>query len=298
MDHLTGALAVVASMAVAAIIWWPIRAVIAQQVERAFERRYPRDAKGYIIGAEPLLLKGTRPGAVLLLHGFNDSPQAMTSMATALHTVGWSVFVPALPGHARTLQAFAQSGATDWESAARDELRQIQAVNAEVAICGMSMGGALALLLAAEVPEVRAAVALAPYLHRARALIWLRLLGPVAALGARWVASGGQSSIRDPAAAQRIIAYRMATPRLIRELARVTRDARDALPRVTQPVLVLQSREDIRIPAASAERAFAAIGSADKTLEWLSGAGHVIAVDFGHEAVEQRVIEWLSARLA
>lgn len=298
MDRLTGALALVASLAVAAMIWWPVRAVIAQQIERAFEERYPRNAQGYIIGAEPLLLKGTRPGAVLLLHGFNDSPQAMASMATALHTAGWTVRVPALPGHARTLEAFARSGATDWESAARAELHCLQAAHRDVAVCGMSMGGALALLLAAEVAEVRAAVAFAPYLHRSPALIWLRLVGPLAALGARWVASGGQSSIRDPVAAQRIIAYRMATPRLLRELARVTRDARDALPRVRQPVLVLQSSEDIRIPAASAERAFTTIGSSDKTLEWLSGTGHVISVDFGHEAVERRVVEWLGTRLA
>ena len=126
----------------------------------------------------------------------------------------------------------------------------------------------------------------------------LLALGPVAALGARYVAGGGKRSVHDPAAAAAIVAYRSSTPRLLYELTKVTRHACRALPRVHQPVLLLQSREDNRIPQRSAEAAFAAIGASDKSLEWLSGRGHVLSVDYGHADLERRIVEWLEPRLA
>jgi carboxylesterase len=298
VDELSRIVAVVATLGVVALFWWPVRLYIAHRAEREFEERNPRNADGFIIGAEPILLRGTRPGAVLLLHGYNDSPQAMSSMADALHAAGWTVRVPALPGHARSLEAFARARAADWQRAVRDEFNALRRTHADVAICGMSMGGALGLTLAADDPSVRAVVALAPYLHLSGPMSMLLVLGPVAALGARYVTGGGRRSVHDPAAAAAIIAYRASTPRLLYELTKVTRHAYDRLPAVRQPVLVLQSREDNRIPQRSAVRAFDRIGSAEKTLEWLSGRGHVISVDYHHDELEARVVAWLGKHLA
>ncbi|MDQ8164197.1 MAG: alpha/beta fold hydrolase [Gemmatimonadota bacterium] len=298
MDSFSGFIGLVATLGSLALIWWPIRLAIAQRMERRFEVAHPRNADGIIIGAEPVLLRGVRPGAILLLHGYNDSPQAVTSLASALHVAGWTVRAPALPGHARTLDAFARSRATDWLASARAELDALRRTHPDVAVCGMSMGGAIAFTLAADVPEVVAVVGLAPYLHLSRAMEVLLVLGPVAALGARYVSGGGTRSVHDPTAAERMIAYRASTPRLLYELTRVTRHAYGRLPYVRQPVLVMQSREDNRIPRKSAQRAFDRIGSPDKTLEWLNGTGHVITVDYGHDALERRVVEWLEARLS
>jgi carboxylesterase len=294
---LSGIAGVVAALVLVTAAWWPVRAWVARRVERKFAARYPRNAEGYIIGAEPMTLQGTRPGAVLVLHGYNDSPQAMRFVAEALHAAGWTVRVPALPGHARSLREFANARARDWERAAREELRALQRDHEAVAVCGMSMGGALAFQLAAEDRSVRAVVALAPYLHLSRPMTLLLAFGPVAAIGARYLTGGSKRSVHDPAAAAAIVAYRASTPRLLYELTTVTRHAYDALHRVTQPVLVMQSREDNRIPQRSAEAAFAEIGSSDKTMEWLTGRGHVITVDFGHAELERRIVAWLGERM-
>jgi carboxylesterase len=297
VDDLSGSATVVAAILIVIAVWWPVRAVVAHRVERAFATRYPRNSEGYIIGAEPMTLNGTRPGAVLVLHGYNDSPQAMRSVAESLNAAGWTVRVPALPGHARSLREFADARSRDWERAAREELSALQQHHDAVAVCGMSMGGALALLLAAENRSVRAVVALAPYLHLSRPMTLLLALGPVVAIGTRYLTGGGKRSVHDPAAAAAIVAYRASTPRLLYELTTVTRHAYDALRRVNQPVLLVQSREDNRIPQRSAEAAFAEIGSADKTLEWLTGRGHVITVDYGHAELERRIVDWLSQRM-
>lgn len=287
---------VAAMLGVVIAIWWPIRVVIAQRMERAFERTHRRSADGVIIGAEPIHLRGVRSGAILLLHGYNDSPQAMAPLASALHDAGWTVDVPLLPGHGRSLQEFERSGARAWIDGATAAYQKLGTRHADVAVCGMSMGGALAFMLAAEHEAIRAVIGIAPYLHLSRATEGLLSLSRVAVIGAKYVSRGGGRSLHDPVAAAKIIAYRASTPRLLRELARVTRAASDALPSVRQPVLVVQSRSDNRIPARSAARAFSRIGSSDKTIDWVTGAGHVLTLDYGHQAMEQRITAWLAAR--
>lgn len=283
-----------AALGIVVLVWWPLRLMIAHRAERRFEATYRRNPEGIIIGAEPLLLRGTRPGAVLVLHGYNDSPQAMASMAGALHDAGWTAYAPLLPGHGRTLQAFAESGAEDWIRGAREAYARLRRDHEAVAVCGLSMGGALAFLLAAEEEEVRAVVGIAPYLRLSGPMRVLLALSPVAELGAKYVSGGGQRSVHDPEAADRMIAYRQSTPHLLRELSLVAHRAFDALPRVSQPVLFIQSREDNRIPSRLAEEAFARIGSDDKVLEWRTGAGHVLTVDYGHDEVERMVVAWLA----
>jgi carboxylesterase len=292
-DFVAGA----ATLGLVLAIWWPLRLAIAQHMERTFEDAHPRNADGVIIGAEPIHVRGVRPGAVLVLHGYNDSPQSVAPLANALHDAGWTVAVPLLPGHGRTLQAFARSDAAAWMAAAREHYRALREQHEQVAVCGMSMGGALAFILAAENPDLRAVVGIASYLHLSRPMEALLVLAPIAAIGARYLSGGGGKSIHDPVAAAAVISYKRSTPKLLVELTRVTRVAYNALPGVRQPVLMVMSREDNRIPVRSATEAFERLGSQEKTLEWVSGTGHVLTLDYGHEEMERRVIAWLSEHL-
>jgi carboxylesterase len=284
-------------IAVVLAAWWVVRGEIARRQERAFTRAHPLDDDGIIIGAEPIRLAGSRGSAVLLLHGYNDSPQSMALIAAALHARGWTVHVPLLPGHGRRLQDWAKARAGEWEGAARAALAELHADHADVAVGGLSMGGALAFILAAEQPNVRAVVGLAPYLRASIPLELLHFIAPIASLGTKYIGGGGARSVHDPVAAEAMIAYRVSTARVVVELEKVVLLARKSLARVRQPVLVVQSREDNRIPAASAAEAFSLVASHDKTLHWTTGNGHVVTVDFGHEAIEKLVGDWLDTRM-
>jgi carboxylesterase len=140
-------------------------------------------------------------------------------------------------------------------------------------------------------------MAFAPYVHASVPLRLLDAVAPVAALGARYLSSGGARSVHDPVAGERMIAYRRSTPRLLVQLDRVVRAASASLPAVRQPVLFVQSRHDNRIPVSAAESAFGRLGSADKTLHWVQDTGHVLTVDYGHEALERLAADWLEGRL-
>ena len=267
-------------------------------MERAFDARWPHDpATGIIVGAEPIALDGARRGAVLLLHGFNDSPQSIRPLALALHAAGWTVRAPLLPGHGRTLAAFAAATADDWTRAAREAYAALRSSHGDVAVGGLSMGGAIAARLAAEEPGVRAYVGIAPYLALPRGWSLAVALAPLAMVGVRYLRGGGRGSIQDPVAAASIIAYRVSTAGLLRELARVSRAAQAALTALRVPTLIQQSREDPRIAADLAARAFGRIAAADKTLDWITGAGHVLTLDYGHAARESRIVQWLGAHL-
>ena len=283
---------------VVATVWWMARGFIARREERRFLSRFTYDPDGIIVGAASITLTGTRPGAVLLLHGYNDSPQSMSSVAAAFHARGWTVRVPLLPGHGRSLTAFDASCADQWLQASRAELDALLATQGAVAVGGLSMGGAIAFALAASHPAVRAVVAFAPFLRRPVPAPILKAVATIATLGGKYVWAGGSHSVHDPVAGATMIAYGRSTPHLLVELDQLVRTARQALPRVRQPVLVVQSREDNRISEEAATEAFGLIGSTDKTLHWTSGNGHVDTVDYGHESLEQFAADWLESRLA
>ena len=269
---------------------------------------------GIIIGAGPIDLPAA-PGAsppqraALLLHGFGDTPQTLAHLATYLHDRGWTVRVPLLPGHGRTLSEWARTRAADWLDAARTELATLRRQHDAVALVGLSMGGGLAAVLAAEdagrrtaaqdgqTARIVALVLIAPYLAMAWWIRTLAGLHHVITPILPYANAGGGPSILDPAEREQNLAYGVTTPRLVNELAHIVSAARAALPHITMPALLVQSRHDNRIRPATAEWAYETLGSADKRLVWIDRGGHVITADTGHEEVSSCVDAWLASHL-
>jgi carboxylesterase len=90
------------------------------------------------------------------------------------------------------------------------------------------------------------------------------------------------------------LGYGVYSGRLLYELWRLAASARRALPRITAPTLVIQSKEDPRISPRVAEEALAAIGANEKRLVWVEG-GHIITVDYGREKVFDETGSWIVA---
>lgn len=262
---------------------------------RAVATRLSLGPDGVVVGAAPIDLHAETGRAVLLLHGFGDTPQTLAYLASYLNTHGWAVRAPLLPGHGRSLEAFAASRADDWIDCARQELATLRARYPNVSIVGQSMGGSLATILAAETRDLSALVMLAPYISMPTRLRRAAAAHPIIGVLTPYLHGGGERSIRDPEEAARNLAYGFTTPRLIYELSRVVALARHAAAAVATPTLVIQSRQDHRIPAEAAERAFALFTAPERRLIWTEGNGHIISVDYGRDAVFSSVVEWLAA---
>src|ERR1041385_2873508 len=124
-----------------------------------------------IKGAEAIDLREEGSHGVLLLHGFGDTPQTLSLFAKHLAKSGLGVYAPLLPGHGRDMTRFTSSRADDWILAAEDAFREMRARYEVVSVSGLSMGGALAVIVAARHHEIASLVLFAPYLGMPR---WLR----------------------------------------------------------------------------------------------------------------------------
>lgn len=267
--------------------------------EAAHARRLTLGADGIVMGAEAIRLE--RPGtrAVLVIHGFNDTPQSMAYLASALHAAGWSVLAPRLPGHGVGLKVMArESRAKLWKDAVAGAYAELRSTHATVMVCGQSMGAALAVLLADEHPEIPALALLAPFLGMRMSM---RLRITVSRLlRFAWSyreSSGGERSLHDPVAKAQALGARVITADSMGELRTVALAAGRVLPRIGIPTLYVQSREDNRISEREAERYFGKLGAAEKVQRWVSGSGHIISADYSKDDVAAQVIDWFERHI-
>jgi carboxylesterase len=260
------------------------------------DKRLAIASDGIIPGAEAFELRaGGGAPAILLLHGSGDTPQTLRYLADFLNRRGYNVRVPLLPGHGRTVREFSSATAEAWLDSARGAYRELSAIHEWVAVAGLSMGGALAVQLAAEDDAMPALVLLAPYLAmppRVALAVRFSKLWEFAVPYLRALDPKAPRSIHDAEESSRSLAYGVFTPAALRALRRTVVRAVSALPLVETPTLMVHSREDNRVPAYAAQREFDRIGSIDKRLVWLTGTGHVITVDYGRERVFELVADW------
>lgn len=252
---------------------------------------------GIVIGGEGFVLARENAPAILLLHGAGDTPQSMRYLGDALYERGFHVVAPLLPGHGRTLREFARVSADDLTWAAEKSYREVRASHERVAVIGLSMGGALAVQLAAHHPDLAALGLLAPYLAMPPRIERMARLSRVWGVVLPAARSTDGKSVLDADEDARNLAYGVFTAAGLYALWETKRRAVAMLPRVTAPTLAIQSRQDNRISVADAERAFALLGSTDKHFEWVSGAGHIITVDFGRDGVIAQLAAFMEAHL-
>ena len=275
-------------------LWWRTRYL--RDTMQTSLRPLPLGADGIVIGAEGFVHE--RPGApaLLLLHGAGDTPQTLRYLAQALYDRGFHVSVPLLPGHGRSIADFARLQADDLIGAARENYAALRQTHPWLGVVGLSMGGALAVQVAAEHPDLPALGLIAPYLAMpatiARAARLARWWGPLVPV----LRSADGLSVLDPIERERSLAYGVFTPAALGALETTVRRAVEALPRVVTPTLVIQSRQDNRISVADAERAFALLGAREKRLQWITGAAHVITVDYGRDVVITSLTSWMESR--
>lgn len=196
----------------------------------------------------------------MLVHGFTGQPAHLSAFGTALGERGYNVYAPWLAGHGGTWRDLGAATADDWRRGA--ELALLELVEASagsgVAVCGLSLGGMLALDLAAHFP-VRALVMVNPAAAvqnryaRLAPLLW-RVVPTIR------VQPGGNVD-RLPV-------------RAVAELLRYIREARAQAPAVRAPSLVLQSEFDHTVRPEASKALFDLLGSRQKEFESLASHEH------------------------
>jgi carboxylesterase len=113
-------------------------------------------------GAEPQFYRGNEIGC-LVLHGFMAAPSEVKWLAAYLaQTHGYTVYAPRLTGHGVDPTHMLRMRWQDWYAQALDGYHLLRAQCEQVYVIGHSMGGLLALRLAAALPVAGVIVAGAP----------------------------------------------------------------------------------------------------------------------------------------
>jgi carboxylesterase len=237
----------------------------------------------------PWQLGDGRVGA-LLIHGFAGTPPELRRLGEVLAAAGFRCHAPVLPGHGTTPHDLERTRWQDWADCIQVAFDEIAAECDDVVVAGQSMGGTLALNLAAHDLRVRAVAALA-------APIWLS--GPLAPLlpvikrVVRWHRAGDDVDLWQPEAVEELYSYGMRPTRSIDELRRLCAVVRNQLAEIRAPVLVLHGERDRSIdPRCAREIASRLIASESVELRLFPRSGHALSVDVDRDSVNAEVLQW------
>ncbi len=217
----------------------------------------------------PFLHEGGEKG-VLLLHGFTGSVAHMRPLGDALADRGYSVMGINLPGHATTEADMAKTGWKDWLSASQNALAHLRRRCPTVTVAGLSMGGAIALILAEEGLSDACVTLSAPMAAQNK---WIHLSGLLSPFVPRISWEAGPE--REQLNAAFDYGYSGFSTRTAADLNRLIRMARKNLAKVACPVLAVQSTGDTAVWPGSADMIVAQVKSADKRKLVLQDVPHV-----------------------
>ncbi|HET9849144.1 MAG TPA: alpha/beta fold hydrolase [Candidatus Dormibacteraeota bacterium] len=242
----------------------------------------------------PFRIRGGTRGC-LLLHGFAGTPPEMRGLGDFLAASGYDVMGPLLAGHGLTPEAMALTRWPDWVRSAEDAYASLRQDCHDVFVCGQSLGGTLALHLAANHPEIRGVITLggaaSPAFFRDWRLRVIRGLKYVV----RWHVPGNNVDLGDPAAIRQLHSYARRPTVCIESFLEFLRVVRRELPQVRMPLLIMHGRHDRTVDVANAPFILNHVGSTDKQLLWWERSGHAITVDLEHDAMFATVLNWLNA---
>lgn len=199
--------------------------------------------------------------AALLIHGFPGTPAEMRPVADLLHELGWTARAVLLPGFGADVATLAQRTHSEWLAAVRAEYETLRREHNTVMVVGNSMGGALALELAATVSRPPDYLTLFAPFWKIDRLLW-RLLPAVSMLfpqprifrylkldfEQQDVRDGihnfmPDADLDDPLVRQAILDYRVPVA-MFRQIHRAGHAAYRLVPRLHMPVLAFQGLQD------------------------------------------------------
>ncbi|OGO47171.1 MAG: hypothetical protein A2Z30_01775 [Chloroflexi bacterium RBG_16_64_43] len=236
----------------------------------------------------PFLFSGGSVGC-LLIHGFTGTPNEMRGLGRFLADEGHTVLGVRLFAHSIEPRDMMRAAWHDWAASVEDGYWMLREAGREVVVLGLSMGGALALELAARLPLAGVVAMAAP---AAMPKDWRLNFTRQISLVIPYVDKGPSDWV-DPSVAAHHVDYPRYPVRSTGELRQLIAHMYEALPRVTAPTLIIHSRTDGGVAPENAQVIFDRLGAAERELLWIERSGHVLTEDAEHLRVWRACADWV-----
>ena len=277
--------------AVAVPLFWIVGdllyALIVGRLYRRWNAGIERDPDGVRAGCREYTL-GDGEAAVLLVHGYGDSPAAFQRMAPALAANGFTCHVLRLPQHGVPMNQYRKTSAAQWCDAVRSAITELRGRHRRVYLLAHSLGAAIAVeAVSAPSAVVDGMTLLAPLFDVSsrrspllRVHVWYRLLDS-SLLFTDFVRTAFPADLwhKDAAALMRDDKF---IPRVvIRDLFALMARNRGRAKTFTIPLLMILARHDRIVDNKAAERFFNDSAARPKRLLYVEDAGHMLPIDYG-----------------
>lgn len=250
-----------------------------------------RDADGVRSGCREFTV-GNGASAVLLIHGFADSPAVYRRMAPALAEKGFTCYAMRLPGFAMPMAEHQRATAAEWREAVYSQLEAVRKRHGKVIVVGHSLGGAVAVDCLLDHREAADGLALlAPLLavsDRRSPLLspqaWFQILDHTLIFTDR-VGMAFPQDLHDRDSLPFMKEDQFVPRALYRQVFAVIERNQTRTNTLSVPLLVVLAEDDPIVDNAAAERFFQESAAKTKRLRYAEGTGHILPLDYGWETL-------------
>lgn len=244
-----------------------------------------------------------KPLGALLLHGFVVSPGSLGSLRHHIETLELPYRAPTFRGHGMdTPNALLGVKWTDWIADAEGAMSELLEETEKVTVIGHSMGGMIALILAAEHKEKIGSIIVAAGATKGNSPFApgepLNFLAPLIPIFKK--TNETPPLFADPDYTRTDTGYLWVPTIAYQEVFKLMKETHRRLPEVTVPTLILHSKKDTVIRPEGAQILFDSIATPidQKQLVWFDKTQHMMFLDCEEVAVNRAVVGYLQGRIA
>ena len=267
---------------------------IAYQIQQ-WESQVQRDEQGVREGCQAFTL-GESPSAILLVHGFNETPQIWRKMAPELAKRNFTSRALRLPGFGETIDNYGKVSVDQWREQLAREIQQLQQTHSMIVIVAHSLGGALTLNHLLQHPgSVDGIVLLAPAIQTANirspfltARFWHEF--------AKWTLpfsrvamSPFEYDAKDPVERAVTLRNKFSPRQVVSNLYLLIDENLDRAGEIQTPALFIISPDDQVIDVESVRNYYEALGSNRKQFIEAKQSGHALPVDLDWPMITDKI---------
>ncbi|MYL33661.1 alpha/beta fold hydrolase [Pontibacillus yanchengensis] len=227
--------------------------------------------------------------AVLLLHGFTGHSADVRMLGRYLQKQGYTCHAPIYSGHGQEPEEVVKYTPEDWWQDVQDAFQHLQDLGyEEIAVAGLSLGGALGLKLAYSKPVKAMIPMCAPvfYDNEEELKQGFRQYGKEYKQLEKKSEETIQQELDD------ILATSTDT---FTGLGKLIKEVHDNVDMIYSPTFVVQAQKDKMINTDSATYIYNHVEADHKEIKWYEDSGHIITLDKEKETLHEDIYQFLES---